>query len=127
MLNQGIRFDTNQQSAVALKQCRHGPMLYLPRDQFVGRSLDLYGEFSELEARVFDQILAPGAAVIEVGANIGAPTVDLAKRVGADGEVLAFVPQAAVFSLLYANLAVNEQFHGGRSRAGVGPPDGLDA
>src|SRR5882724_629800 len=85
MLNQGIRFDTNQQSAVALKQCRHGPMLYLRRDRFVGRSLDLYGEFSELEARVFDQILAPGAAVIEVGANIGANTVHLAKLVGPNG------------------------------------------
>jgi len=120
MLNQGIRFDTNQQSAVALKQCRHGPMLYLPRDRFVGRSLDLYGEFSELEARVFDQILAPGAAVIEVGANIGAHTVHLAKLVGPNGNVLAFEPQRAMFYLLCANLALNEQFQVRAYRAAVG-------
>lgn len=32
------------------KPCRHGMMLYNPRDTYVGRSLDLYGEFSEGEA-----------------------------------------------------------------------------
>ncbi len=32
---------------------RHGRMLYNPNDTYVGRSLDLYGEFSEGEVELF--------------------------------------------------------------------------
>src|SRR5436190_22246330 len=98
-------------SATALKECRHGRMLYLRNDQYIGRSLELYGEYGEMEARLFDQLLAPGQAVIEVGANIGAHTVHLAKLVGPTATVLAFEPQRAIFYLLCANLAPNAQFH----------------
>jgi hypothetical protein len=37
------------QGHVRLKQCRHGPMLYLVTDPYVGQSLDCYGEYSEEE------------------------------------------------------------------------------
>ena len=30
-----------------LKPCRHGTLLYNFHDAYIGRSLDLYGEFSE--------------------------------------------------------------------------------
>ena len=36
-----------------LKQCRHRPMLYSTKDIYIGRSLDLYGEFSEGEVHFF--------------------------------------------------------------------------
>jgi len=39
-------------SPVVLKDCRHGKMLYLWRDLYVGRSLGLYGE---LETALFAQ------------------------------------------------------------------------
>jgi FkbM family methyltransferase len=82
-------------------------MLFLPRDMYIGRSLDLYGEYSELEARLFSQLLSPGQVVIEVGANIGAHTVHLAKLVGPRGMVLAFEPQRLLYHLLHANVALN--------------------
>jgi FkbM family methyltransferase len=106
--------------ATQLKDCRHGRMLFLWRDQFVGKSLDLYGEFSEGEAAVFAQILAPGQIAIEVGANIGAHTIQLAKLVGPQGAVLAFEPQRVIFQLLAANVALNEQFHVRTFHAAVG-------
>jgi hypothetical protein len=53
----------------ALKDCRHGRMLFLKRDRYIGRSLDLYGEFSELEARAFDLLLRANDVVVEAGAN----------------------------------------------------------
>jgi hypothetical protein len=85
--------------ATALKTCRYGPMLYLKRDRYVGRSLDVYGEYSELEMQVFAQLLRLGMSVAEIGANIGAHTVPLAKLVGPGGAVL---PQRAMFYLLSA-------------------------
>jgi FkbM family methyltransferase len=99
-------------------------MLYLRRDVYIGRSLELYGEFSEREAQMLSQALGPGATVVEVGANIGTHTVQLAKLVGPQGTVLAFEPQRIIFSLLCANLMLNEQFHVQPIRAAVGDTHG---
>jgi FkbM family methyltransferase len=90
-----------------LRMCRTGPLLYNKFDVYVGGSLKKYGEFSEGEQQLFRQIVRPGALVIEVGANIGAHTVGLAKLAGSDGEVHAFEPQRLVFQTLCANLALN--------------------
>jgi len=90
-----------------LKQCRDGPMLYNVNDAYVGRSFDLYGEFSFLETEAFAQILQPSDNVIDVGANIGAHTIFFAKRVGPIGRVLAFEPQRIVYQTLCANVALN--------------------
>ncbi len=89
-----------------LKQCRHGQMLYNIHDMYIGRSLDLYGEFSEGEIDLFRQVVRPGAVVLEIGANIGSHTIFLAAQVGAGGAVLAFEPQRVVFQTLCANLAL---------------------
>jgi FkbM family methyltransferase len=89
------------------KACRHGQMLYNMHDMYIGRSLDLYGEFSEGEVEVFRQIVQPGHVVVEVGANFGAHTVFLAQQAGPSGLVLAFEPQRIVFQALCANIALN--------------------
>jgi len=90
-----------------LRQCRHGLMLYNLNDVYIGTMLDLYGEFSEGEVDIFRQLLRPGMTVVEVGANIGAHSVPIAKCVGPNGRVIAFEPQRAVFQILCANLALN--------------------
>jgi hypothetical protein len=46
--------------ATLLKDCRHGKMLFLKRDKYIGRSLDVYGEFSEFEGALFAQVVRPG-------------------------------------------------------------------
>jgi FkbM family methyltransferase len=90
-----------------LSQCRHGLMLYNANDAYVGRSLDLYGEFSEREVEVFKQLLHPGAVVVELGANIGAHTLCLAQAAAPGGVVHAFEPQRLLFQTLCANMALN--------------------
>jgi FkbM family methyltransferase len=87
--------------------CRHGPMLFNRHDQFVGASLRKYGEFSSGESELFRKLVAPGMTVVEVGANIGAHTVELSRLVGPTGAVIAFEPQRIVFQTLCANLALN--------------------
>jgi len=91
-----------------LKKTRYGLMLYNVNDLFVGRSLDIYGEFSEAEVELFRQIVRPGATVVDVGANIGAHTLFFAGTVGKTGLVLAFEPQRVVFQMLCANMALND-------------------
>lgn len=89
------------------KPCRHGLMLFNPKDAYVGRSLDLYGEFSEGEIELFRQVVRAGDVVVEVGANLGALTVPLANLVTPTGRVFAFEPQRIVFQELCANAALN--------------------
>lgn len=92
---------------VAVKDCRYGRMMYLTNDGYVGRSLELYGEFSEAEVFLFRQLVRPGSVVCDVGANIGAHTVALASLTGPTGAVLAFEPIRFLHSLLCGNLALN--------------------
>src|SRR5260370_10696233 len=89
------------------RQCRQGMMLYNVNDQFQGRMLEKYGEYSEGEVDTFAQFLKPGMTAVEVGANIGSHTVALANMVGPAGRVLAFEPQRAIFQVLCANIALN--------------------
>ena len=89
------------------KRCRHGEMLFNINDQYIGKSLDLYGEYSEGEAALFDQIIQEGQVVIDAGANIGSHTVFFAQKVGRGGFVHAFEPQRLVFQVLCANMALN--------------------
>ena len=92
---------------VRLKRCRHGWMLYNVHDMYVGRSFVLYGEFSEVEARIFAQLVPEGGVALDIGANIGAHTVPLARMVGGTGMVVAFEPQRVLHQMLCANLALN--------------------
>jgi FkbM family methyltransferase len=87
------------------KPCRYGNMCFYTTDHYVGRSLELYGEFSELEADLYRHLLAPGDTVIEAGANIGSLTSALAGMVGPHGRVHAFEPQRDLFELLKRNAA----------------------
>ena len=106
-----------------VKSCRHGAFVYLETDQYVGRALDRYGEYSEGEVTLFAQLIQPGWTVLEVGANMGAHTVPLAKLVGPTGRVLAFEPQRVMFHLLCANAALNNlaQIHAQLVAAGRAP------
>ena len=86
---------------------RYGKIMYNQLDEYIGKSLRLYGEFSQGEADVFDQIIKPGHIVVEAGANIGSHTIHLAQLAGDDGQVWAFEPQRLVFQLLAGNVALN--------------------
>jgi FkbM family methyltransferase len=90
-----------------LKRCRHGYMLYNVNDLYIGRALDLYGEFSELELEAFSQLVGPGDVVLDVGANIGTHSVWFAQAVAPAGAVISFEPQRLVYQTLCANIALN--------------------
>ena len=114
----------NTNSITKLKECRHGRMLFLPNDIYVGQALDVYGEFSEGEIKIFEQIVRQGDIVIDVGANIGAHTVRFAQLAGPQGGVMAFEPQRFLYYILSANIALNDLFNTHIHHAAVGRATG---
>lgn len=109
-----------------LREGRHGMFLVNPRDRYVGRAMAEYGEFSELEVAALLATLAQwrrlrgeaapnaspeaalsGGVVVEAGANMGAITVPLARRLGPEGCLFAYEPQRLTFQQLCGNLALN--------------------
>jgi hypothetical protein len=91
--------------AVRREKCRHGWILF--RGSLIGRSLELYGEYSESEVGMMAAYLRTGDTVVEVGANIGTLTLPLAGMVGAAGRVYAIESHTSNFNVLCANLALN--------------------
>jgi FkbM family methyltransferase len=92
---------------IAVKRCKHGLFMYNRNDSYIGRSLDLYGEWCDFEIQLLGQFIAPGDTVIDVGANIGTHTVAFANLVGPTGTVHAFEPQRRLFQMLCGNVALN--------------------
>jgi len=70
-------------------------------------SIYLLGAFERRVARAFRRLVRPGSTVLDVGANVGAHTLPLARLVGPDGRVLAFEPTDWAFAKLTANVALN--------------------
>ena len=90
-----------------LKKSKYGLMIYNRKDVWVGRSFDLYGEYSEAEVQVWADYLKPGNIVFDVGANTGSHTVAFSRLVGPTGSVFAFEPERTAFYALAGNVAIN--------------------
>jgi FkbM family methyltransferase len=103
---------------------KDGPMVYFKHDQYIGRSLETYGEYSQLEADLLARMISPGDVVVEAGANIGAHTIPLAHRLGPLGRLYAFEPQRVVSQLLCTNVMLNGLLNVWVYRAGMGATTG---
>jgi len=87
---------------------RHGLFIYNMHDMYISKSLELYGEYCEHELMVFAQIIRPGDVVWDIGGNIGAFAVAMARMAGPTGQLVAFEPQLEMFNILAGNLAIND-------------------
>jgi len=70
-------------------------------------SIFLLGAFEPSTARAIRSLVHPGDTVFDIGANIGAHTLPLAKAVGASGRVFAFEATDFAFHKLQKNLSLN--------------------
>ncbi|MCO5065040.1 MAG: FkbM family methyltransferase [Rhizobiaceae bacterium] len=82
-------------------------MFVAASDNYVGRSIVEYGEWSQYEIDLLEKIIQPGMVVLDIGANVGYHTLAMSKAVGPTGHVISFEPQPAIFQLLAANIAIN--------------------
>lgn len=90
-----------------MAQCRHGVMLFNPLDWYIGRSLEVYGEWGEKKVQIWRKIVKPGQVAVDIGAHIGTLTLPLSQLVGVDGRVFAFEPFYPSSATLAANVGVN--------------------
>jgi FkbM family methyltransferase len=90
---------------LTLKHCRYGWMLYYGK--YIGECFDLYGQYSESEVRLMRRFLHPGDTAIDVGAYIGDLSIPMSRIVGDAGRVFAFEAHTHNFTILCANLALN--------------------
>ncbi len=67
------------------------------------------GAFERATAAACTRLVRPGSNVLDIGANIGAHTLHLARLVGAEGRVFAFEPTRYAFEKLTHNLALNAE------------------
>jgi FkbM family methyltransferase len=84
--------------------CKHGVFTVFDNDFWIGQALLRTGEYSEQEVIKLLSLVDADSVVIEVGANIGAISVPLAKKVH---ELICFEPQPAIFDVLVQNLRRN--------------------
>ena len=95
-------------SNIIKQKFKHGIFSYYSNDQYIGKSLSEYGEWSEAEVSLVKQLLADSENMIEVGSNIGTHTIPLAKQVLNGGFVYAIEPQYQNHKLLLNNIKDNE-------------------
>ena len=117
------RFTLNKDTA--LIQGRDGWFMANRNDHFVGRALEVYGEYGGLELQTLQMLINPGDRVIEVGANIGSHTVGLANKVGRAGRVYAYEPQRALYTMLQGQVALNNLSQVTAFNLGCGAKEGM--
>lgn len=93
---------------LALARLRSGEVLYVdPQDEHVSANIIVHGYWEAGVHAVVMSLLAPGARVIEVGANVGYYTVTMASRVGPDGFVTALEANPRMVGLVRRSLHFN--------------------
>ena len=87
---------------------KHGILSYYLNDEYIGKSLSEYGEWSEGEVVLLKKLVNDNENIIEIGSNIGTHTIPLAKHVSNGGLVYAIEPQSQNYKLLSKNIKDNE-------------------
>src|SRR3981081_2728294 len=86
---------------------RRGVVYELDLSQGIDFAIYLGGMFKRRPATALSKLTEPASLVLDVGANIGAHTLRLAKLVGPKGRVMAFEPTDFAFRKLQRNLDLN--------------------
>lgn len=86
---------------------RRGINWHLDLEEGIDFAIYLIGSFENRTISSYKKILNEGDIAIDIGANMGAHTLHLAKAVGSTGEVLAIEPSIEIFAKLKENLRRN--------------------
>ena len=86
---------------------RRGLTWSLDLKEGIDLAIYLLGGFEVQTLRQYEKLVKEGDVVLDIGANIGAHTIPLAKLVGASGKVFAFEPEPLNFANLHKNVFEN--------------------
>lgn len=88
---------------------RRGIRWELDLHEGIDFAIYLFGVFEPSIVGKYRELVRPGDAVLDIGANIGAHTLPLALAVGAAGRVVAYEPTDFAFGKLKRNMALNPE------------------
>jgi len=86
---------------------RNDILWHLDLREGIDLSIYLLGGFELKTYKTYQNLIKPGQTVIDIGANIGAYTLNFAKIVGNNGSVIAFEPTDYAFNKLKCNINLN--------------------
>jgi FkbM family methyltransferase len=84
-----------------------GHEILVPIDDYIGRALYFVGDLDRKVSRLIARLVRPGDTVMDVGANLGLVSMQLAALVGPNGLVHAFEPNPAMCDLLMQTIERN--------------------
>lgn len=87
---------------------KYGRFSFPPNDIYIGRSLEIYGEYCDSELTLMRHFLRADDVCVDAGSNVGAFSIPLARHVGESGIVYAFEPQPFLASLVSQNALNND-------------------
>lgn len=87
---------------------RSGIRWALDLNEGIDFSIWLLGAFERRTVAAYSRLVRPGMTVLDIGANIGAHTLPLARLVGPTGRVVAIEPTDWAVGRLRRNLQLNE-------------------
>jgi len=86
---------------------RNGLVYELDLSEGIDFAIYLGGMFERSTAVALAELVQPSSLVLDIGANVGAHTLSLARLVGPEGRVMAFEPTDFAFRKLRRNLDLN--------------------
>ncbi len=102
-----VRTPTGAPDRVRVK--RRGIHWDLDLREGIDLTIYLRGAFERDTLRALESLVRRGDTVLDIGANVGAHTLHLARLVGAEGRVIAFEPTDFAVAKLRANLEANPE------------------
>jgi FkbM family methyltransferase len=84
-----------------------GEAIFVFEDDYIGRMVRFFGDLDPAISSVVRSLLRPGDLAIDVGANVGVITLQMASRVGRQGRVVSFEPIPDLFALLMRSIEAN--------------------
>ena len=87
---------------------RGGVWWNLDLSEGIDFSIYLLGGFEPNTLKLYTKIIKPGDTVLDIGANIGAHTLPLARLVGDKGRVISFEPTKYAIEKMSANIQLNK-------------------
>jgi FkbM family methyltransferase len=113
--SQLLRRVAGEEGGLAWGRLHDGSAILVPIDDYIGRAIYFVGDLDRKVTRVIKRIVSQGDVVLDVGANLGLVTMQLARLVGDRGRVHAFEPNPAMVDLLSQtverNAARNVEIH----------------
>lgn len=85
---------------------RYGQIEVFEKDEFIGKSLELYGEWAQQEIDFLSQLMDTGNLkdIVIAGANIGVQTIAFSKVLGTKGRIQSFEIHPTLFKVLERNI-----------------------